>query len=202
MTSDEKGLFHKGEEFQELFDRASHFTRELLEANEGLRRQMQSLQMTQNAAAADPGDWEALRQDLLGKIHSLEEEKVETLERLREAEEENRHFAERYVEIEEENNNLANLYVASFQLHATMDSAEVIQTIQEIVINLVGAEVFAIYDLNEPTGVLTAVASEGKEIEAFPVFRLGEGVVGTSLSAGETFCGDSVSSEDLSHPVV
>ena len=47
-----------------------------------------------------------------------------------------------YVEIEEENNNLANLYVASYQLHSTLDSSEVLKVVLEIVINLIGAEIF------------------------------------------------------------
>ena len=63
-------------------------------------------------------------------------------------EDENRQFAERYLEIEEENNNLANLYVASYQLHSTLDLDEVLKIILEIVINLIGAEVFAVYMLD------------------------------------------------------
>jgi hypothetical protein len=202
MSTDDSGIFHKGEEFQKLFDRASEFTRDLMEANQQLRGKLLEVQQKQNQAAQNPGDWEALRQDLTTQIHSLEEEKTDALDRLREAEEENRHFAERYVEIEEENNNLANLYVASFQLHATLDSEEVLQTIQEIVINLVGAEIFAVYDFTEPTGRLKAVASEGREVDAFPDFALGQGIVGSSVEAGETFCGENAYSEDLAEPVV
>ncbi len=202
MSTDDQGIFHKGEEFQKLFDRASEFTRDLMEANQQLRSKLLEVQSKQNEAAQNPSDWDALRTDLTHKIHNLEEEKTDALERLREAEEENRHFAERYVEIEEENNNLANLYVASFQLHATLDSEEVLQTIQEIVINLVGAEVFAVYDFKEANRSLKAVASEGRELEAFPDFVLGQGIVGASLEAGETFCGENAYSDDLAEPVV
>ncbi len=203
MSTDDQGIFHKGEEFQKLFDRASEFTRDLMESNQQLRAKLLEVQTKQEVAAQSPDEWEALRQEFTHKIHNLEEEKTNALERLREAEEENRHFAERYVEIEEENNNLANLYVASFQLHATLDSEEVLQTIQEIVINLVGAEVFAVYDYKEAGGgVLKAVASEGREVEAFPDFVMGKGIVGSSVEAGETFCGENAYSEDLAEPVV
>jgi hypothetical protein len=62
--------------------------------------------------------------------------------RYRKVEAENKEFADRYLEIEEQNNNLANLYVASYQLHSTLDYKEVVRIVQEIVINLIGAEVF------------------------------------------------------------
>lgn len=62
---------------------------------------------------------------------------------------ENRRFAEQYLRIEEQSANLANLYVASYQLHTSVDRDTVLQTIQEIVINLVGSEQLAIYQLND-----------------------------------------------------
>ncbi len=58
---------------------------------------------------------------------------------------ENQRFAEQYQHIEEQSSNLANLYVASYQLHTSVDRAAVLQTIQEIVINLIGSEQIAIY---------------------------------------------------------
>ena len=71
------------------------------------------------------------------------------LERLRarfeEMTSENQRFAEQYQHIEEQSSNLANLYVASYQLHTSVDRAAVLQTIQEIVINLIGSEQIAIY---------------------------------------------------------
>ena len=76
-------------------------------------------------------------------------------------EEENRRFADRYVEIEEENNNLANLYVASYQLHSTLDVDEVLKIILEIVINLVGAEVFGV-TTDPGLGLLLELAKKGE----------------------------------------
>ena len=91
------------------------------------------VQNKQESAAQSDGDWDKLRQDLLQRIHSLEEEYSSVRERLDQVERENTHFAQRYVEIEEENNNLANLYVASYQLHSTLDPDEVLKIIMEIV---------------------------------------------------------------------
>ena len=91
---------------------------------------------------------------LRDQVRALAEENQRMQERYLEVEEENKDFASRYMEIEEQNNNLANLYVASYQLHSTLDFREVIQIVQEIVINLVGAEVFAILLLDEKTNEL------------------------------------------------
>jgi nitrate/nitrite-specific signal transduction histidine kinase len=65
--------------------------------------------------------------------------------RLNEVAIENRRFAEHHQHIEEQSSNLANLYVASYQLHMSVDRATVLNTIQEIVINLIGSEQLAIY---------------------------------------------------------
>src|SRR5262249_6837079 len=74
---------------------------------------------------------------------------------------ENREFAERQVEMEQQGSNLANLYVASHQLHSTLDFKEVLQIVQEIVINFIGSECFAILMADEETGEFRSIAAEG-----------------------------------------
>lgn len=109
--------------------------------------------------------------------------------RLATLEQENREFANRYVEIEEENNNLANLYVASYQLHSTLDFREVLQIITEIMINLIGAEVFSIYLLDDKTRTLSVVAAEGAEKDRLPKVSLGAGTIGKVAESGENHFG-------------
>jgi len=201
MAERREGLFGRAEEVLSLFRRGAEFTQELLKENERLRRQVLDYQ-SQQLAASSSTEWEKLRQDLLTRIHSLEGERDDMLERLRQIEGENQHFAERYLEIEEENNNLASLYVASFQLHSTLDLSEVVQIVVEIVINLIGAEVFAIYILDERTGVLSPVASEGRPVSDFAACELGKGLVGASVATGETQCGDASAPEDPASPIV
>lgn len=53
-------------------------------------------------------------------------------------------LTERLVEAEHQLGRLMNLYVATFQLHATLDPAEVQATIAEIAVDLLGAERFAL----------------------------------------------------------
>lgn len=202
MSSDAGGLFERAEEFAQLFRRGAEFARELVRENERLRRQLAGVEQRHVEAARDPDQWEKLRAELLLRIERLERERRDVLERLEEVEAENRTIASRYVEVEGENNNLANLYVASYQLHSTLDLCEVLQVILEIVINLIGAERFAVYVFDERTRLLEAVAAEGLERGSLPRFELGQGVVGRSAATRETWCGDTRASEDLTQPIV
>jgi GAF domain-containing protein len=71
------------------------------------------------------------------------DERAQELERrLSTAESDVKELASRLVDSEHQGGRLMNLYVATYQLHATLDPAEVQATIAEIAINLLGAEQF------------------------------------------------------------
>ncbi len=55
-----------------------------------------------------------------------------------------RELTERLVSAEQQVHRLTNLYVAAYQLHSTLDPAEVVRVIAEVTINLVGAERFVV----------------------------------------------------------
>jgi transcriptional regulator with GAF, ATPase, and Fis domain len=173
----------RGEEFLQVFKKGAEFTQDLLKENERLRYRLLELEKTQDSD--EPGNAGELRR-LNERIAELEKEKQEILDRIRRAEEENQDFAMRYVEIEDENSNLANLYIASYQLHSTLDFREVLQIIMEIIINLIGAEEFAVLLLDEKSGELQAVAAEGMERDRIPHVPLGQGVMGEVASSGES----------------
>jgi nitrate/nitrite-specific signal transduction histidine kinase len=181
-AEEKKNLLKKGQEFLHLHQRVESFTQELLKENERLRYRVAGLEQeksTLSKAAPPQGS-----DELLDKIKALEEEKISLLTRYQQVEEENVDFAKRYLEIEEENNNLANLYVASFQLHSTLDFREVVQIVMEIVINLIGAEKFALMLLDENRDELTAISTEGVPREKIPHLRVGEGVIGKVVKEG------------------
>jgi len=69
---------------------------------------------------------------------------VELERRLASAESDVKELASRLVDSEHQGGRLMNLYVATYQLHATLDPAEVQATIAEIAINLLGAEQFVL----------------------------------------------------------
>jgi regulator of replication initiation timing len=202
MSVDDQKRVGRAEEFVQLFNRGAEFTREMLRENERLRMEIAQLRDRQESAAQNPRDWGKLRQELLERIQSLELECTTVRERLDHVERENCDFARRYVEVEEENNNLANLYVASYQLHSTLDLDEVLKIITEIVINLVGAEVFAVYLRNDDGEELEPVASEGLDLARFPKVRIGSGIIGNAVASSEATCWETSGSSDLSQPIV
>lgn len=73
--------------------------------------------------------------------------------RLAKVENEREELSVRLIEVEHQVGRLMTLYVATYQLHATLDPADVHATIAEIVVNLLGAERFALllYDEEEKT---------------------------------------------------
>ncbi|HEY6872597.1 MAG TPA: GAF domain-containing protein [Geobacteraceae bacterium] len=202
-TEEEKGIHNRGEEFLQVFKKGAEFTQELMKENERLRYRIVELEESQRSVLRDVEDTDENRR-LIQRIEELEREKEEILARIRHVEQENQDFAARYVEIEQENNNLANLYIASYQLHSTLDFKEVLQIITEIIINLIGAEEFAIMLLDEKTNELQAVATEGVSREDIPSVKFGSGIIGQVAKTGESHFAEDVSAEtgDQSKPVV
>jgi len=193
----------RAEEFLQIFKKGAEFTQDLLKENERLRYQILQLQEQGAAAHPAPDASEEVRK-LQEKVAELEKEKAQILDRIRQVEEENVDFANRYVDIENENNMLANLYIASYQLHSTLDFAEVLQIITEIVINLIGAEEFAIMLLDEKVNRLQAVATEGMEKHEVPTIELGEGIIGQMAKTGENYFIDDMLNyqKDMTSPLV
>jgi hypothetical protein len=172
------------EDFFGVFLKAKEFTEELLRENERLRFKIASLESQPGSLAELSGDEQA--QALSRRVRELEERLQDVETRYRAVEEENKEFADRYIEIEEQNNNLANLYVASYQLHSTLDYREVIRIVQEIVINLIGAEAFHIFVISDKTGQLELETSEGAAAPVTSV-ALGEGRIGMAAKTGENY---------------
>jgi len=204
MTIDEEsGLRGKAEEFLQVFKKGAEFTQDLLRENERLRYRVLELENSLGGSACSSGA-DNQSQILMSRIKELEQEKQDILDRIRQVEDENQDFANRYVEIEAENNNLANLYIASYQLHSTLDFKEVLQIIMEIVINLIGAEEFALMLLDEKTGDLQAVACEGLDREEIPPVKLGSGLIGQTLQSGESYFAEDMDAyqRDILSPMV
>ncbi|UCF29847.1 MAG: GAF domain-containing protein [bacterium] len=172
-------LFRKGEEFLEMFRQGQEFTQELMQDNERLRYRVVQLEEELKAKLDFSQEPVAL---------AAYDERLRELEnRLVQVEEENLNFAQRYIDVEEQNNNLANLYVASYQLHSTLDYDEVLQIILEIIINLIGAEVFAIFLLDEKEKALLPAAAEGVGLEAIEPIPLGQGTIGQAAELNQSY---------------
>jgi uncharacterized coiled-coil protein SlyX len=86
-----------------------------------------------------------LRAPSEGSEGASADERIAELERrLATAESDVKELASRLVDSEHQGGRLMNLYVATYQLHATLDPAEVQATIAEIAINLLGAHQFVL----------------------------------------------------------
>jgi len=204
MTDQEKkDKPEQTEDLLKLFKRGAEFTQELLKQNERLRYRL--VQFREESRALQKEKQSPRTRELQQEIEILKLEMDDIKKRYSDVETENREFANRYVEIEEENNNLANLYISSFQLHSTLDFNEVLQIIIEIIINLIGAEQFAILLLDQKTVTLRAMASEGIEPELIPRIRIGEGIIGKVAESGESYYVQNPQEHltpSLQHPIV
>jgi transcriptional regulator with GAF, ATPase, and Fis domain len=178
------------QEFSQMFSKAKEFTEELMKENERLRFKIARLESSASAGSPDERV-----QALNDRIRELEERLAEVEARYRKVEEENKEFADRYIEVESQNNNLANLYVASYQLHSTLDYEEVVRIVQEIVINLIGAEAFHLFIVGDKTPDLELVSSEGQVTDVKSV-AVGEGRIGEAAQTGENYFAESVASRE------
>jgi len=155
----------KGMKIVSLFDQGKKFTEELLKENERLRELLRNVshekrQLEYKFNEKGVERLEKKNQIAQDEINQLKREIQELKKESAVVEEENREFADRYVDIERQNADLIAMYVASYQLHSTLNYAEVIKIVKDITINMIGAEVFGIYMLEEESNELNLIAEE------------------------------------------
>jgi hypothetical protein len=80
---------------------------------------------------------------------------------------------------------LANLYVATYQLHASLDAADVRAAVADIAVNLLGAECFSIWVSEESGGLVRAPesSSRGDAAGALTVYAGGDGLLDACVAA-------------------
>lgn len=180
----------KSEFLLQLFEEGKNFTQELLRENERLRL----LVAAQKSDSEIRRKLEQVPPNALNRLEMENKRYKEELEQLRqtltEVEAENMEFAQKYVSVEQQNASLANLYVASYQLHSTLDFKAVINIIKEIVINLIGSEMFGIFLKDDSLRALQLVAHEGLEGEKTAPVTIGTGPIGQAAKKGETYFWD------------
>ncbi|HEV7519150.1 MAG TPA: GAF domain-containing protein [Thermoanaerobaculia bacterium] len=131
------------------------------------------------------------------------DEKIEELERrLATAESDVKELASRLVDSEHQAGRLMNLYVATYQLHATLDPAEVQETIAEIAINLLGAARFVLLLKRDDGGDLEIALNQGIYGQPEPPFtgdsyHGGDPMVDATLADGVLRLGPTAESPAL-----
>ena len=111
--------------------------------------------------------WRAEQQSVLSLLEAVETE--------------SRRFEEQFADVERQNSNLATLYAAGHALHASLDRSAVLGAIQEIVINLVGSEQFAIVAADDQ---LTPHAMFGVKRELLAGLGPRSGLIGRAYAEG------------------
>lgn len=167
-------------------------TEGLIDENKDLRSQLAQAQRENAALRAQVASDDAIR-DLLRKIESLEHERNSLVERSTELEESTRRTEHRNVEVEQELHDLANLYIASSHLHSTLSVRGVMRHLKELLQQLVGAETFVIYLMDESTEEARPVGWDGVEDpSSLATVTRGEGPVGEVLMTGVPRVNDRV----------
>lgn len=176
----------------ELFEEGKRFTADVLKENERLRLANANLRNEQKEHEGRVGNTDAARwQQKAGilekEIEELRRDNESLRNQFKTVEHENRDFAERYIQVEQQNSDLISLYVASHRLHSTLQFDDVILIVKEIVINMVGAETFAVYLLDSAKNRLTMITSEGPAEHIAKLVTMGEGPVGKAAQDGKVF---------------
>lgn len=168
-----RSFLKKGVEYTELLLRENRELREELDQLRGENTQLRS------QVASD----DAIR-DLLRTVERLEAERRGLLERSKSLERTEQEHETRQAQIEQEMNDLANLYVASFQLHGSLSVRRVVRHLQDMMGQLVGADAFVIYLIDEETHRVVPIAHEVIDPAEVRPFDLGEGPVGEACMTG------------------
>jgi hypothetical protein len=110
---------------------------------------------------------------------------------LRQVDEENQRRTEEFTQLQVQTNNLANLYVATYRLHGTLERGEVLESIREIVANLIGSEEMGLFDVDWTHQALVLVDSNGIDPARYRSVPMSGGLIGAAVRTGKPLVVDS-----------
>jgi hypothetical protein len=186
----EKEKEPRGSYVHRVREETHRFANDLMAENEKLRTRV----------AGAESDKVRAQEQLLALQEEIERDRrehVQLQQRLVEIEVENQSFSERFLEVEQNNSNLANLYVVSYRLHGTLERSEVLLVIEEIIINLIGSEELAVFEVNEDGSSLDLVSSFGIEPERYRHIPMGSGLIGQVAVEGRPYIAERRAHEEL-----
>lgn len=192
----------RGPEFvRKLFEEGSRYMEQLLEENERLRLTL--VRERDAARSASPEELSLLKRRLALAQEDAEASRKQhdTLRaELDRIEAENREFADICVVLQEKQAALSSLYAASYELHASLELSEVLETLTEIVVNLLGSESFAIYLTDEKLSALQVKVEVGLPPLAARTLETGHGLIGRAVASDEPWF--EAEHSDASEPIV
>jgi len=182
---------HNEEYVLQVRENTQKYIEALIEENENLRSLVNDLEVQRQQTDRRLG----IAESELGRIES---ERQKLAERIDQIEVESQDLLGQFQEIERQNSDLASLYVASYRLHETIQRNEVIAVIEEIVVNMIGSEELAIFELDDESGKLKLVDSLGIDPDDLERVRLNEsrieeaaGVLQEVVETGQRYVIDS-----------
>jgi hypothetical protein len=133
----------------------------------------------------------ALVRTLEGHLDRERKDREEVEQRIRAVEAERRTYQERYHEVEEQNDNVSKLYAATLRIHRSISHEDVLAAIHEIIINLVGSEEFAVFEMNTDGTRLARASSFGMDVARLGPIAVGTGIIGHAARSGDTYVAGS-----------
>ena len=146
----------------------------VLQVRENTHKYMEALVQENERLRSLVSDLEEQRQLGEQQLDISESERQKLVERIDQIEVESQSLLDQFQEIEQQNSDLASLYVASYRLHETIERSEVIAVIEEIIVNMIGSEELAIFELDNDTGKFNLLDSFGINPEDLQRVRLNE----------------------------
>ncbi len=181
------------DEIHRTLTQGRRFMEELLRENERLRYKVLHLEQAQMV----PGGGEEGRDSLEEMNLALRERLAAIHASFHALAEENEGFLARFQDMEHQNENLINLYVSGYNLHASIRPESVLASISEILLNLVGADVFVLWLVDQGSGRLELASITDEE-----------GMIGTDTPAlsprvlAEMAGGRSWEGKAMPHPLI
>ncbi|HEU4388582.1 MAG TPA: GAF domain-containing protein [Blastocatellia bacterium] len=169
----------------------------------GKRKQRVEPLVSRPASSAPDGNLESENQSLRELVRELKKEVDHLLtqqdyfrRQMKDADASTQQLLCDYLELQRQNTHLANLYVASSRLHGTMNRREGLETIQEIIINLIGSEELAIFELEETDSVLSLLSSVGIDSHKYQTIPVDSGPIGCTVISGKSYLAGQSSIEN------
>ena len=163
-----------------LQEDTQRIVRELMTENEKLRtlavsaeRENQALQEQLKAVTAE--------------LDRYQQEKTTLRVQLEELERNSQRYTAEFASVEKRSADLANLYVSSYQLHGTLDREAVLAAIREIVINLIGSEQLAVFEVSDDGSSFDLVTSFGIDEANYVKLSVSSHPVGRLAASGDMF---------------
>jgi len=169
------------------------FMEETLRENERLR----ALAVRLEGERARSADHVVELKELLAK---LQLQHVRQQQQMSQAENENLRCSAEFSEIEQQNSNLANLYVATYRLYSSLDRREVLQVMQEVIINLIGSEELAIFELDSRAERLMLLASFGIDEHGYAELPLNDSPIARTALTGDMFVHEPPANDESRPP--